>query len=59
MNKFQTLKAEELQAVKGGLFGRTREVEGKDMNGDGIEDKCITVYDRNGNVIRRTVKYGR
>lgn len=59
MNKFQTLKAEELQAVKGGLFGRTREVFEKDMDGDGIMDKCITIYDRDGNVRRRTVRYGR
>ena len=52
--KLEKLTEKEMKALKGGW---KREVNYDDENGDGREDVIVTIYDRHGNIKRRTVSY--
>ncbi len=55
MKKIEILSNKQMKSVNG---GRRREVDYKDVNGDGRIDKVIEIYDKAGNLIRTTIKYG-
>ena len=48
----------ELNELRGGLFGRKRQVLSEDVNRDGKLDRVVNVYDKFGNLIKTKVVYG-